>query len=223
MPEFLSPLQTLPEKPRHRVWILGLTGGIGSGKSTAAQCFAAQGAVVLDADAVSRELTATGGAAIAAIAAAFGADAIDATGAMRRDVVRARVLENTALKAQLEAILHPLIHDTIVVRMRAAVAAGAPLVVLDIPLLAEGWARWASVVDAVAVVQAPPAVRAQRVQRRSGLALEQIHAIMAVQASDAQRLSIAHWVLDNSGDDVQRLQTQVQALAAWLKNKVQPR
>lgn len=224
MPDFdaSKPLRDLPRSPRHAVWWLGLTGGIGSGKSTAAQCLAELGAAVVDADAISRTLTAPGGAAIAAIAAVFGAQAIDATGAMHREVVRAKVFENAALKSQLEAILHPLIRTAVLGAAQKATAAGAPLVVLDIPLLAEGWERWADVVDAVAVVHAPADVRTARVQRRSGLAPEQIAAIMAAQASDAQRLGIAHWVLDNSGDRVQPLRAQTQALAAWLLRKTQP-
>lgn len=224
MPDFdaSKPLRDLPPSPRHAVWWLGLTGGIGSGKSTAAQCLAELGAAVVDADAISRTLTAPGGAAIAAIAAVFGAQAIDATGAMHREVVRAKVFENAALKSQLEAILHPLIRTAVLGAAQKATAAGAPLLVLDIPLLAEGWGRWADVVDAVAVVHAPADVRTARVQRRSGLAPEQIAAIMAAQASDAQRLSIAHWVLDNSGDGVQPLRAQTQALAVWLLRKTQP-
>lgn len=231
MPDFLAPQKTLPEQPRGQAWVLGLTGGIGSGKSTAARCFEALGAVVIDADAIARELTAAGGAAMPAVAALFGSAALDAAGAMRRDVVRARVFAQPALKAQLEAILHPLIQSTITARSQAAMAAGAQLLVLDIPLLAEGWARWAHMVDVVAVVHAPAPVRTARVQRRSGLTQEQIAAIMAAQASDEARLKIAHWVLDNgaelSKEDYQNgqknthsLQEQVFSVVQQLKEKM---
>lgn len=189
---------------------VGLTGGIGAGKSTVAAALAALGAAVIDADAVSRELTAPGGAAIAAIAQAFGPDMIAADGGLDRPRMRALVFAEPAQRRRLEDVLHPLIGQAI--RERAGRARGA-YVVLDVPLLVEGLARWRGEIDRVLVVDCPESLQIARVAARSGLSEHEIRRILAAQASRAQRLAAADDVVDNSGD-LEALLPRVAALHA---------
>jgi len=173
---------------------VALTGGIGSGKSTVAEQFAALGVKIADADALSHQLTAPNGEAIAEIAAAFGAPMIDASGALDRARMRQQVFADPTSRKRLEGILHPLIRD----RMLAETASSSsPYVLLMIPLLLEtGQQR---IVDRVLVVDVPEALQISRVQARSGLEPEQIHRIIEAQVSRAQRLAAADDLIDNSG------------------------
>ncbi|AOB32823.1 dephospho-CoA kinase [Bordetella sp. H567] len=174
---------------------IGLTGGIGSGKSRVADLLASWGATVIDTDEISRSLTAAGGAAMPDIVRAFGPPAAGADGAMDRAWMRAKVFAEPHARAALEAILHPLIS-------RAAVDAGARAtgcyVVFVVPLLIES-GRWADRVDRVCVVDCDPETQIRRVQSRSGLTTDTIERIMAAQATRDTRLAAAHDVILNDG------------------------
>jgi dephospho-CoA kinase len=194
---------------------IGLTGGIGSGKSTVAKILIEQEIPVIDADVLSRGLTQSGGAAIPLIEQAFGAAMIAQNGSLNRDAMRARMLQEPAAKVQLEAIIHPLVGEHINSHLAKAQASGAALAVVDIPLLVEGGSRWRSRLDAVWVVDCSAATQIERVQARSSWPLEQIEAVMAAQASRAQRLSCADAVINNDGGvSMAQLREQVLALLA---------
>lgn len=196
-----------------RLWRIGLTGGIGSGKSTVAEMFAELGAAVIDADAISRGLTAAGGRAIAAIRQEFGHAMIDANGAMDRQAMRLRVFNDPLARQQLEAIIHPLVGQITQEQAQAAVQAGRRCLVHDVPLLVESGERWRRQVDRVVVVDCPPETQCQRVLRRSGLPAEEVQRIMAQQASRNQRLACADVVIFNEGLDLPTLQEQVREAA----------
>ncbi|AUL99206.1 dephospho-CoA kinase [Rhodocyclaceae bacterium] len=178
----------------HR-YIVGLTGGIGSGKSAVADGFARLGAAVVDTDRIAHVLTAPGGAAMAQIEAAFGPSVIAADGALDRAAMRELAFSDAAARARLEAILHPLIRSE---SARQCAAAQAPYVVLVVPLLIES-GHWRKRCDRLCVVDCPEALQIERVRVRSALPEAQIRAIMAAQASRAERLAVADDVIDNSG------------------------
>ena len=190
-------------------YIVGLTGGIGSGKSAAAQLFEALGVTVIDTDAIAHALTGPGGAAMGQIRTAFGADYLTAQGALARARMRELVFADAAKKRQLEAILHPLIR----VRTNALVeAVRSPYVILMVPLLVES-GDYRARCRRILVVDCPEELQLARVAARSGLGAEQVRAIMANQVTRAERLAAADDVIDNSGD-LARLRTQVEALHA---------
>ena len=172
---------------------IGLTGGIGSGKSTVARMWAQRGALVVDADAISRSLTANGGAALPALARAFGADTIGPDGALDRARMRKLVFDDAAAKSRLEALLHPMIGTE---SMRQAEAAGARAVVFDIPLLAES-AHWRARVDRILVVDCPETLQITRVAARSGWTIDAVQRAIDGQATRAARRSIADAVFHN--------------------------
>lgn len=192
---------------------IGLTGGIGSGKSTVCQMLAELGAWVVDTDAISRELTAAGGAAIPAIAEQFGPAYIDADGALDRARMRDLVFRDPAARRRLEQLLHPLIGAETV--RRAALAQPGQPVVFDVPLLVES-GRWRTLVDRILVVDCRPETQVERVTRRSGLQPEQVERIIAQQATRAQRLAAADAVLCNDGVTLEQLREDVATLwRAW--------
>ncbi len=199
---------------RHRPLRIGLTGGIGSGKSEVAKRFAALGAPVIDADAIARRLVAPGSPAFDEIVQAFGADSLDATGGIDRARLRRHVFENPAERARLEAILHPRIRAEM---LAEAARLDTPYCVLVIPLLIESGQR--DLVDRVLVVDADEARRIAWIKARSGLDDAEIRAIMAAQADRNTRLRAADDVLDNDGDlthldaEVRRLHALYLALA----------
>ena len=195
-----------------RTMLVGLTGGIGSGKSTVAGLLAQAGASVVDADAIARAATAPGGAALAAIAQQFGAGLLDARGALDRDAMRALVFSDASAKARLEAIIHPLVGQQMLAQAAQAQAAGSRCVLLDIPLLVEG-GHWRARLQRVLVVDCTPPTQVARVVARSGLSVEAIQAIQAAQATRAQRLAAADYVLYNEGISLENLRLQVQELA----------
>ena len=182
-----------PERRRLRI---GLTGGIGSGKSLVAGLLAERGAAIVDTDAIAHRLTAAGGEAIAAIAAAFGAEFIDRQGALDRARMRARAFDDPAAKARLEAIVHPLIRAD--AERQAAAAQAAPYVVFAVPLLVES-GNWRERVDRVLLVDCPVALQIERVLRTRALARAQVETIVAQQATRAQRLALADDVIVNAG------------------------
>jgi dephospho-CoA kinase len=188
-------------------YVVGLTGGIGSGKSAAAQVFEALGATVIDTDAIAHALTAAGGAAIAPIRAAFGTDYITAEGALARARMRELVFADAAKKTVLEAILHPLIRERSGELVRAA---RSPYVILMVPLLIES-GDYCGRCQRVLVVDCPEELQVERVVTRSGISAAQVRAIMASQASRAARLAAADDVIDNSRDPAY-LRREVEAL-----------
>lgn len=191
---------------------IGLTGGIGSGKSTVGAMLAAAGAALIDADALSRATTARGGAAVPAIAEVFGSEYIDPTGALDRARMRECVFADPASRARLEAIVHPFVLGGIAEQSQAALQAGARLLVLDIPLLVES-GRWAAALDAVVVVDCRPETQIERVLQRSALPRAHVQAIMNAQASRTARRRTADAVVYNDGLSVAELETQVLSLA----------
>lgn len=192
---------------------IGLTGGIGSGKSTVARRFGALGALVVDTDALGQALTAPGGAAIPAIAAAFGADMIGPDGAMDRARMRALVFERPEERRRLEAILHPMIGEA--TRAQASRASAGQAVVFDVPLLTES-GTWRQRVDRVVVVDCTTQTQVARVMQRSGWTADAVERAIAHQATRAQRRAIADAVILNEGLALAQLEAEVDALwAAW--------
>jgi dephospho-CoA kinase len=193
---------------------IGLTGGIGSGKSTVALGLAARGARIIDTDAIAHALTAPGGAALAPIAAAFGADMIASSGALDRERMRAHVFARPPERRRLEAILHPLIGAATRAEA-AAVEPGRP-VVFDVPLLAES-GTWRERVDRVLVVDCRIETQRERVLQRSGWSAETVDRIIAQQAARAARRAIADAVIFNERLTLRELDDAVATLArAWF-------
>ncbi|SDM63757.1 dephospho-CoA kinase [Oryzisolibacter propanilivorax] len=192
---------------------LGVTGGIGSGKSTFAAMLQGCGAALVDADALARGVTLPGGAAIAPLRTAFGSEFIDASGALDRARMRALAFADAAARTRLEAIVHPLVSQAVDAAVEAAIRSHHRLVVLDIPLLTES-SRWAARLDAVLVVDCPEEVQIARVQARSGLDVAAVRAIMATQSPRALRRSAADWLVFNDGLALEQLQTQARQVAA---------
>ena len=187
--------------------MIGLTGGIGSGKSAAADAFAKLGATVVDTDLIAHELTAPGGAAVAEIARQFGKAFIDATGAMDRKRMRALVFSDAEEKQRLEALLHPMIRAE---SQRRIEAAAGPYVVHVVPLLVES-PDYRQRVGRVLVVDCPEALQVARVRQRSMLPEGEIKRIIASQIQRERRLAAADDVIDNSGP-IAALQQQVEKL-----------
>ncbi len=179
--------------------VIGLTGGIGSGKSAAAEEFARLGATVVDTDAISHELTAAGGAAIPEILRQFGSTFVDASGAMNRKRMRDLVFADAEEKQRLEALLHPLIRAESARRIGAAFAnRSGPYVVHVVPLLIESPGHRERV-GRVLVVDCPEDLQVARVRARSGLPEGEIRCIIATQVQRQKRLAAADDVIDNSG------------------------
>jgi dephospho-CoA kinase len=202
---------------------VGLTGGIGSGKSEVSRRLAAHGAVIIDADVAAREVVAPGTPGLAQVAEAFGPEVIGPDGALDRERLGAIVFRDPALRAKLNAIVHPLVREWMTAAERtaaeaadaaggAADAAGGNLIVVhDVPLLAES--RRADGFDLVIVVDVPPELQVERLVSQRGMTPDQARVRMAAQASRDQRLAIASVVIDNSGslDDLDRRVAEVWA------------
>lgn len=188
---------------------IGLTGGIGSGKSTVAARLQQLGAVVIDSDAIARELTAPNGAALPAIEAAFGESAIGADGALDRARMREMAFGDPGARHRLEGILHPMISAE---ALRRAAAAGERTVVFDIPLLAES-KHWRERVQRVLVVDCSEQTQIERVMQRSGWSADAVRQVIAQQSSRESRRAIADAVILNDGISLQELHAQVDA--AW--------
>ena len=188
-------------------FVVGLTGGIGSGKSAAADEFAALGATVVDTDVIAHELTDSGGAAMASIEKLFGPEVVSADGSMDRTKVRERVFADPAAKRKLERLLHPMIREE---SARRIAAAAGPYVVHVVPLLVES-PDYRRRVDRVLVVDAPEETQVARVRERSRLPEGEVRAIMRTQVSRAERLAAADDVIDNGGSR-DALRNQVAAL-----------
>ena len=196
------------------VW--GLTGGIGSGKSTVAAMLADLGAVVVDADALSRGLTAVDGVAMPSIAKEFGHAMVLADGSLNRDSMRALVFHTPAAKEQLQALLHPLIQKAITLAVAHAFEQqGASHVVCDIPLLVES-AHWRQSFNTIWVVDCDERTQMDRVMARSLLRAAQVTAIMANQATRTQRNAAADVLIYNQGISLEGLRHNVQSIANQL-------
>ncbi len=187
-------------------YVVGLTGGIGSGKSAVAKLFEEKGVTVIDTDAIAHELTRPGGAAIAPIRAEFGAEVIDPSGALDRSKMRSLAFTDPQARRKLERILHPRIFASAAER---AAAAASPYVILLVPLLLEAGLEDENSVpryQRILVVDCPEELQIERVVRRSGLAPEEVRRIMASQAPRSERLAVADDVIDNAGtlEDLRR-------------------
>jgi dephospho-CoA kinase len=193
---------------------VGLTGGIGAGKSEVSRRLAAQGAVVIDADLIAREVVEPGTEGLAEVVAAFGPEVLTPDGALDRARLGDIVFADPELRSKLNAIVHPRVARRMAELERAA--GPGVIVVHDVPLIAEN-AR-AGAYDMVVVVDAPPKIQAERLVRRRGMTREQARARMAAQASREQRLAIADIVIDNSGS-LAELDRQVGDLWAQLRRR----
>lgn len=201
----------------HQPTRLGLTGGIGSGKSTVAGMLTALGAVVIDADAISRSLTTTHGAAIETIKQQFGETMISADGSLNRNCMRDLVFTDSDAKNRLESIIHPLIKLEIQRQEQSAISLGAKLIVYDIPLLVES-ANWRPVLEQVLVVDCLEQTQIKRVMARNTLEQEDVKKIIANQASRKMRNSAADIVILNDSITVEQLREQVTLIAQHLQH-----
>jgi dephospho-CoA kinase len=191
---------------------VGLTGGIGSGKSTVLAMLAQLGAAVIDADAISRSTTAAGGAAITEIEKTFGPGFITADRALDRERMRAHTFADAAARKRLESIIHPLVGAESARQVQAALAANAPCIVFDIPLLVES-GRWRQQVDRVLVIDCSIETQLARVMQRSGLTEEAVRSIIAAQATRSERLAAADMVICNDGLSLEQLADEVKQAA----------
>jgi dephospho-CoA kinase len=188
-------------------FVVGLTGGIGSGKSTVVDLFVEHGAALVDTDAIAHQLTAAGGGALPALVREFGPGVATADGALDRPAMRQMVFADSAARTRLEAILHPLIRQVSAERCRAA---AAPYVILAVPLLVES-GTYRQRCDRVLVVDCPESLQVERVVARNGMSADEVRAIMAAQVSRQQRLAAADDVVRNDGDRA-KLSDQINAL-----------
>lgn len=197
--------------------MIGLTGGIGSGKSTVASLLADKGAVVIDADGISREVMAPGGAAYGPIVERFGPGVVAADGTLDRPGLAEIVFRDRDALKDLEGLTHPAIGRLMAERLAEAAADPARVVVMDIPLLAEGTGRERYGLGAVIVVDTPPDVALERLVGQRGMDPADARARMANQAGREERLALADHVIDNSGslehlaDEVDRVWRELQA------------
>ena len=197
---------------RGRASRIGLTGGIGSGKSTFGALLQKRGAALVDSDQIARQVTGPGGAAIAAIVQRFGPEFVDDTGALDRGRMRELAYSAPDARTALEAIVHPLVSLHSRQQAQAAEDAGTRVIVFDVPLLVES-GRWAQRLDAVIVIDCPPAVQIQRVMSRSGLNRSTVEAILAAQSPRNIRRASADIVVHNGDNctlaDLQKMAEQV--------------
>ncbi|MBT0569396.1 dephospho-CoA kinase [Curvibacter sp. CHRR-16] len=196
-------------------WCIGLTGGIGSGKSTAGRFFAECGGTVIEADAISHQLTAAGGAAIAAIRKQLGDSFVLPDGSLDRQRTREHIFQTPHAKQTLEHILHPLIRHAMLENASAAQEQGQRLIVMDIPLLAES-PQWKPLLDCICVVDCDESTQIKRVMQRNGLTSDQVQQIMHNQASRSERLACADMVLRNDTQDLMNLRQQVTSVCQQL-------
>ena len=199
---------------------IGLTGGIGSGKSTVANFLREAGAVVVDTDAISRRLTEADGAAMPGIAAQFGPAFVCADGTLDRERMRALVFSDRSAKRRLEAVLHPLITEQALAEADRARA--APLIVFDVPLLVES-ARWRARVARVLVVDCSVETQTRRVLQRTGWTSERVAGALAAQTTRTARRAAADALLFNDGTSLAALRIEVLSLAArWGCETIAP-
>jgi len=206
----------------HQPTRLGLTGGIGSGKSTVAGMFAALGAVIIDADAISRSLTASHGAAIATIKQQFGEAMIGADGSLNRSCMRDLVFTDSEAKKRLESIIHPLIKLEMQRQEQSALATGAKLIVYDIPLLVESQ-NWRATLNQVLVIDCLEQTQINRVMLRNTIKHQDVEKIIASQASRKMRNSAADILIFNDSITVEQLSAQVAQVVLHLERQFDER
>lgn len=204
--------RTMPGK-RWRIPRLGVTGGIGSGKSTFASLLAAHGATHIDADQIARSVSSAGGAAMEQIVRVFGRELLDDSGGLHRERMRALAFADVQARQRLEAIVHPLVGEATALRIQQAEQAACPLIVLDIPLLVES-GRWRCELDQVLVVDCSEATQIARVALRNQLPREAIERILAAQASRSARRAAADMIVYNDTQDLGFLRAQAAQIAA---------
>jgi dephospho-CoA kinase len=200
------------------VFRVGLTGGIGAGKSEVSRRLADHGAIVIDADAVAREVVAAGTPGLAEVSAVFGPEVLSPDGSLDRARLGEIVFADEQLRARLNAIIHPLVAARML-ELEQQAGPGA-LIVHDVPLIAEN--GLADNYDIVVVVDVPPRTQVERLVKQRGLTREQVSARIAAQATREQRLAVAGIVIDNSGS-LTELDRQVGELWAELRRKVNAR
>lgn len=191
---------------------IGLTGGIGSGKSTVLGMLRSRGAAAIDADAISRSVTAPGGAAIPLVRERFGADFVAADGSLDRARMRDHAYAHPEARRQLEEIIHPLVGEEVARQEAQAEADGARCIVYDIPLLVES-GRWRARLERVLVIDCEPDTQVARVVARSALTPEAVRAIIAAQAPRALRLAAADLVICNEALNLHQLEAEVEQAA----------
>jgi dephospho-CoA kinase len=191
---------------------IGLTGGIGSGKSTVAALWVELGATLIDADALARATTAAHGVAIPAILKTFGPSVLTTDGALDRDAMRALAFTDPSVRRQLESIVHPWVGQLIAQASDMALSQGATCLLFDIPLLVES-AHWRTQLWRVCVVDCLPSTQIARVVERNGMAPAQVQRILDAQAPRTQRLKAADAVIFNDGIDKTELALRVQQIA----------
>ena len=179
-----------------RVFSVGLTGGVASGKSLVARQFVRLGARLIDTDEIAREVVAPGEPGLAAIREEFGAGVLTAAGELDRRALRKLVFDDADQRRRLETLLHPLIRARTLARLEAA---SGPYAIVAVPLLVE--TDFGAIVDRVLVVDAPEEAQLERLMRRDGLPRAEAAAMIAAQAKRAARLAAAHDVIDNGGDE----------------------
>ena len=189
------------------MYVVAITGGIGSGKTTVANQFAALGIEVIDADLIAREAVEPGTPALTAIASHFGPGILDEQGRLDRRVLRERIFSEPAAKHWLNALLHPLIRSEM---LRQCAAASSPYCLLVVPLLVEN--RLMALADRVLVIDVDEATQIERTCRRDGVSRAQAEAILAAQASRAERLAVADDVLDNQSGTSETIRARILAL-----------
>lgn len=178
--------------------LIGLTGGIGSGKTAVSDILAQLGAGVIDTDLIAHQITAPGGCAIPPIQAHFGADFIDSNGALDRGKMRTLVFQNLEAKKALEAITHPLIKQETIKMAKKLAEGGFPYLVFVVPLLIES-GSWKGQIDHLVVVDCPEELQIERVMQRSNLSRAEVMGILKAQATRQERLAVADTVIENQG------------------------
>jgi dephospho-CoA kinase len=194
------------------VRIVGLTGGIGSGKSTVARLLADRGAVIIDADRLAREAVKPGSPGLAAVVAQFGPAILDATGALDRPKLGALVFADETARRALNAIVHPIVAQLSAEAFEAARASGAKVAIYDVPLLFENGLE--RTLPETVVVSVSPATQRARIAARDALPAEQIEQRIAAQLPLADKAAKATWVIDNDGS---KTATEAQVEALWKK------
>ena len=189
------------------MYVVAITGGIGSGKTTIANQFAALGIEVVDADLIAREVVAPGTPALAAITSHFGPEILTEQGLLDRRVLRERIFSDPAAKSWLNALLHPIIRSEM---LRQCAAVSSPYCLLVVPLLVEN--RLTELADRVLVIDVDEATQIERTCRRDGVNREQAQAILASQASRSERLAMADDVLDNQSGTTETIRARILAL-----------
>ena len=201
--------------------LIGLTGGIGSGKTAVSELLAQLGAGVIDTDQIAHQITASGGSAIPLIQKHFGAEYIDESGALDRSKMRSLVFQDLESKKALEAITHPLIKQETIRQAQLLAQANFPYLVFVVPLLVES-GSWKGQIDHLVVVDCPEAIQIERVMQRSNLSKTEVEAIIKAQATRKERLALADTVIENQGKltDLQSAVRQLhQKILEIQKNK----